>query len=520
MSGTVYTALKESVRNAVLAFGGTSVSLLIWFTAKILIVRAMTKEDFGIYSFVLALANISFMFSGLWLREGVTRFISIYLGEGKKELAGQTAISGLQTGLLLSLVSGLFIFSFPGFISGGIFNRPELERPLRIISLSIPFAVTAHIAGAVLRGYNNIRPKVYCLDVGQPLTFLVLIIFIYPFKLHPENVLLAYTLSIIIMFFVMEIYRYNKLRFSLFLIKKKVQADGLISFSIPLFAEGIVGIVLAWTDILVLGRYAGIEDVGAYSVSASLAMLLTLPLGALNYVFVPIAGAMYAKGSYDELKRVYQVLTKWVLAATLPIFCMFFIFPEAVISFVFGKEYIVSAIPLRLLSLGFLVQIMLGALFPIMIIYGMSKTIMNISALGALLNIVLNYILIKKLGYGIMGAAVATMVTHIFMNCTSLLLVYKKCGVQPFTSKYMRPMIGIFLTSLIVYGLSKVLPLHFWMIPLYLIVFASGCIFSLFLTKSLDSEDLVIFAALIDRAGLKTDLLKKVFHRYGRNGKR
>ncbi len=519
MSGLVYTALKESVRNTVLVFGGTIASLLIWFAAKVLIVRSMTKEDFGIYSFVLALANISFVFSGLWLRDGITRYISIYLGEGKKNYALQTAISGLQIGLSLSLPLSIFIFSFPSLISGGIFDRPELERPVRIISMSIPFAVLAHISGAVLRGYNDIKAKVYWLDIGQPLLFLVLIVLFYLTELHLENVLYAYLMSIVILFFAIEIYGYKKLRFNFLLIRKRVQTDELISFSAPLFAEGIIGIILAWTDILMLVRYAGVEDVGAYSVSASLAMFLTLPLGALNYVFMPIAGVMYAKGSYGELRRVYQVLTKWVFAATLPVICMLFIFPESVISFVFGEQYVASAMPLRILSLGFLVQTLLGVLFPLMIIYGMSKAIMNISASGALLNIILNYLLIKELGYGIMGAALATMITHVFMNCTSLFLVYRKCGIQPFTAKYLRPLTVAFLTGIIIYGLSKSLPLHLWMIPLYLVFIILGYVISLFLTRSIESEDLFLFAALIDKAGIKTDLLKKILYQHSRNGK-
>ncbi len=144
-----------------------------------------------------------------------------------------------------------------------------------------------------------------------------------------------------------------------------------------------------------LGRYGTAEEVGVYSVSVSLAAFLTLPLVALWYVYMPVAGELYAKNRSSDLARTYQVLTKWIFSVTLPVFFILFFFPEMTITFLFGERFADSAAPLRILSLGYLFTAFMGTNSMLLLVMGLSKAVMKISAAGAVLNIILNYILHK-----------------------------------------------------------------------------------------------------------------------------
>ena len=101
----------------------------------------------------------------------------------------------------------------------------------------------------------------------------------------------------------------------------------LLRFSLPLLIVSLLSVVLGWTDTLMLGRYTKAASVGIYNVSISLAKLLTFPLSAISFVFMPIAGEMYARKQSAELGRTYQVLTKWIFSVTFPIFLYFIFFP-------------------------------------------------------------------------------------------------------------------------------------------------------------------------------------------------
>jgi len=67
-----------------------------------------------------------------------------------------------------------------------------------------------------------------------------------------------------------------------------------------------------------------------------LTKLLSIFLGCAGFIYRPLATALYAQGKIEELKRVYQVLTKWIFLATLSLVAMMFLFPEATIELFFG----------------------------------------------------------------------------------------------------------------------------------------------------------------------------------------
>ncbi len=58
----------------------------------------------------------------------------------------------------------------------------------------------------------------------------------------------------------------------------------------------------------------------------------------------------------------------------------------------------------------------MGANGILLVAMGMSRVVMNVSFFGVILNIVLNYILIKQLGYGVNGASVSTLVSYVALN--------------------------------------------------------------------------------------------------------
>lgn len=514
MSDVVNSSLKTAAKGTTLILFGSSVSLPLWFATKILIIRNTTTEEFGIYSLALAVASIISVLATLGLQEGATRFVSVFLGEEKTKDASDASGSAIRISMISGAASFLLLFFLAGPAARYVFYMPELATPLRVISLFIPFFVMAQVIGAVLRGHNIIRPKVYYLDIGWPLFFMaflcIMLVMGFPFI----SILYAYLFSAITVFVAISSYGYKKIGLNPFSIRARGHYSELIRFSLPLTAGGIAGMVLAWTDTFMLGRYMMAEDVGVYNVSISLARLLTFSLGALGFVFLPLAGKMHARGQHAELKRTYQVLTKWIFSITLPVFFILFLFPEMTITFFFGDSYVASSGPLSILSLGFLFHVFLGANGVILIVLGFSRAIMNISIFAAILNVALNYILIKRLGLGITGAAVATAVSYIALNIAISAVVYRESRIHPLTAKYLRPVAGSAAIGLVIYAIAKNLPLYFWMLPVYFVLFVGGYGAFLLLTRSIDKEDIVMLEAISARTGLKMILIRKVIYRF------
>lgn len=513
MSEIVNSSLKTAAKGTTLAFLGIIANAAILLMVKILIARNITKEEFGIYSLIIAVSGVVSVAAGLGIHEGVSRFVAVSLG--RKEDPNPVSSSSIQIGLLSGIVSFIALYFVSGFMAQYVFYIPEMATPLRLISFYIPFAIMTQLIAAVLRGHGIIKAKIFYLDILQPLIFLGLLCSIFIFDLPFISIIYVYLLSMIAVFAAIGLYGYRKISLRPFLSAGGNKSRELLKFSVPVLGVSLLGIVLMWTDTLMLGRYAGAAEVGSYNVSITLALLLTFPLGALVFVFMPLAGEMYAKDQMSELNRTNFVLTKWIFSASFPIFFVLFFFPEMTLTFLFGTRFSDSAMPLRILSLGFLLHSLLGTNGVLMMVFNMTKALMYISLIGAVLHLAVSYIFLKMLGYGIPGAAAATVISYLLLDIIASVILYKKSGIHPYVYKYIKPVLGSSAIGLIIYIIAKSIPLHAWMLPVYFILFVAGYILSMFMSRNFDKEDIFLLDVITEKTGLKLALAKKIICRFG-----
>ncbi|MGD2080901.1 MAG: flippase, partial [Nitrospirota bacterium] len=436
------------------------------------------------------------------------------LGKGKRDAALSMARSNLHVSILSSAAVFLALYALSGFMAAKVFYKPELALPVRIVSFSLPFMIMSGAMGSVLRGFGIVKHKVYFQDLGRPLCFLAVLGVVFMLGIPFEGILYAFTLSAALVFVSMAAYGYRQTGISPFPLSPGGHYGELLRFSLPLMISGIAALVLTWTDTLMLGRYTASEDVGFYGVSISLSKLMLLPLSSLAFVFLPIAGELCGARKLGELNRMYQVLTKWIFAASLPIFFVIFFFPETTISFLYGERLVPAALPLRILAVGFLLHTFMGTNGMLHLAMGNTRFIMLTAISVAVLNIFLNYAFIKVLGLGTAGAAAASLVSYMAGNTVNSIALYQWHRMHPFTVAYLRPVAGAAVIGLLLYAAAKSLPMSFWMLPIYLALFVGGYAASLLVTRSIEREDIVLFEAVSAKTGLRMEGLRKVMHKF------
>jgi O-antigen/teichoic acid export membrane protein len=510
MSEVVNSSLKTAARGTAFILLGTSLSNLIWFGTKFLIIRNITAEQLGIYSLAIAVVSVLSLVGSLGVHEGATKYISIFLGEGKEADAAAVRTASIQIGILSGTAAFALLFFLSGPISKYFFYKPEVEIPLKIISCYIPFSVVSLILVWILRGYGLIRARVYYLEIGMPLFFLLFLSVFLALKLPFLNIFYAYALSGLVVFIAVGSYGYRRLGVIPLPMRGGAYHKQLLQFSLSILFLSAMLVVFGSTDTFMLGRYVRVEEVGIYNIAIFMATLLTFPYNAVSFVFMPIAGDLFAKKQTRELKRTYQILTRWLFLTSLPIFFVLFFFPEITVTFLFGNKFIASAMPLRLLSVGFLVQSFLGVNSVLMIVLGLSRAIRRTAVFAAIVNILLSYGFIKLLGYGILGASLGTMLSYVLLGATNLLIVYKNSGIHPFSVEYLKPLAMSCISGLVIYLVAKALPLYPWMLPIYLALFVGGYLLSILLTRSIDKEELRIFSSIAERLGLSTGFVKYI----------
>jgi len=186
-----------------------------------------------------------------------------------------------------------------------------------------------------------------------------------------------------------------------------------------------VQFIMAWTDKLMIGNMIDAENVAVYSVAFRFSMIVSITLMAVNSIAAPKFSEIHSSGNMEALKRIVQQSTKIIFWITLPIVIVFLSVPEFVLS-IFGEDFKLAALALIILSISKMFSAISGSVGTFLQMVGKQNVFQNILIFAALVNIILNYLLIPE--HGIDGAAFASAFSGILWNTMMILYIKRNFG--------------------------------------------------------------------------------------------
>ncbi len=508
--------LKKVVTGTSLVFIGLIISMFLNFLARSLIARYWTESEFGIFSIAFSILTICTVISTLGLKQGLSRNIALRRGKKDYDKIRVYISSSIVIGSIVSITAGIIVFLLADFISFELFNSPELATPLRIISIGIPFFTMIEIIISIFRGFDQVKETVYYEHIIISFTLFSLILLAIFLDQSFINVFYALVASYVITLILLVSYSIKKIKSIKFIKIKKLfypASKELVFFSIPLLGTAILHQIITWTDTLMLGGIKTSADVGLYNVSHLLAKVISFPLGAILIIFIPVFSVLYAQDRFKEMKLNFKIITKWLCSLTLPLFIFFFLFPEDIITFLFGAEYVFASFALRILSIGFILNNFSGPCGVTLVTIGRSRFVMFATLLTAILNIILNIILIPV--YGIIGAAFASVFSLISINIIKNLKLYSLAGIHPISKNLVKPTSVFLILILTVYlFFGRNFKMTFTTLIFTLFAFYLIYLLIFILTKSIDKEDVNLINVLEDKSGRKMKKLKKFLNKF------
>ncbi|ACJ17192.1 Polysaccharide biosynthesis related protein [Thermococcus onnurineus NA1] len=487
----VSQALQRIARGTGIVFIGTVISMFFGFLNRAIIARYFSTSEYGTFNLALTVLSVVLVIVTLGFQNSLPREIAFY--KKRKPSRIKELISTAMIIVTLNSVVWMTILILGAEGISRIFNEDGLNLALKIMAFTLPFSALTTTVISVSHGFGRVREKVYFQNIAPPVAFLILILVGILMKFPFTYVFFAYVLSQTVTFLALSIdVRKVKLFEFRFLISLKIAKD-LINFSIPLMLTGILGFIMNWTDTLMLGYYISSEVVGIYSAATPLARLITIVLASTSTIYTPIVTTLYAEEKTEAMRRVYQILTKWTFLITLPLFSAMLLFPETIISSLFGNRYVPAALALQILSLGFMFHTFLGLNGLSLIVIGDTNANLISNIFAAVFNIVLNIILIPV--YGLDGAALATTISYFIVNILKSYWLYKKTGIHPFSRNYMKSLI----ISIVLLGLIKILYpktgdiLHVFFT---LLLFMGSYFILILLSRSVDIEDIELMKTI------------------------
>lgn len=182
-----------------------------------------------------------------------------------------------------------------------------------------------------------------------------------------------------------------------------------LTLSGPLVMHGLSGILLSQSDRIMLMAQRGESTAGIYSFCYTIALPISVVSGAVNSAWTPEYYELMKKSSAGEIEKHYARQLFLITA----IVCGYIMVAPEVIKVLAVKEYWEGIFIIPLVVVGYYYNFLY--FFPANYEFYHKKTkfIAGSTMIAAFINILLNYALIPQ--YGMLGAAVATIVAYIFL---------------------------------------------------------------------------------------------------------
>lgn len=495
MEQELTSSLKKVVKGTGIVFAGTILGTLLGFVFRVIVVRYITKSEYGLLSLTLAMLGILSVVSSLGFQDAVPRYVSYAFGE--KDYSKIWAIIKMSIKLVafLSIALSSMLFFFSPHIAV-LFHKPNLAPVIKIMAFVLPLMVLTDLLISILRGFEDVKAMVYfqnILSMGLKIIILGLVILL---GLSFKGVLYTYLIGGVLVLIFLIYYARNKIHRLLPKISNPYPSvtKELVFFSLLLLSSGIFTILREQSTILLLGYFKPADIVGLYNISLPLAGLIQIPLTAMAFIYLPVASQLYAQGNLKEMKGLYLSITKWTFFLTLPIFLCMLLTPKTIIHLLFGAKYTEASIALQLLALGFFIHTFLGPNGMTLISLGKANIILLCSSISTLAGIAVGLVLIPK--YGLIGAAISAAISLITVNFLASFFLYKLSTIHPFNKDYVKPVVATVILSLTIFYLASTLLRSDWQI--FTLIFLILFIFpmTILITKSFTKEDILLVRAI------------------------
>ncbi len=440
-AGTMHTKDEpesvELLKGAGIIFSGRLVGRALGFLLHFLFASFLGPRHYGVFLLSLAFFYFASLVADLGLRSGVLREAAAAEGRGDRDMVKGTILGGALLALGTGVLGAVGLIAMRGWAASS-FNAPDLGWLLLLFALALPFATVGGIFVSGLQALRRMKALSTLQYVIDPLlrivTFIGLIFLGWQLFAAGAAHLLA-SLAVALFAFL-----WLSSSFPLFSrpLLAHFHVGPLLAFSLPLLMSNVVGFTLQWADSLFIGYYMTVREVGIYGAAARVAGLGGIFLMAVSTIFAPKIYALYGRGDLEEVGRLYQRSTRWVLMCVLPLFFYTVLNAKPLLA-LFGPEFVKGSAALIILAAAYLVMTGTGPAGDVVLMSGRSKAILYAAAASGALGLGLNVYLIPR--FGLLGAAVATGLAIALGNVANVLLAWRFTGLQPYTKAIAKPIV-------------------------------------------------------------------------------
>lgn len=365
--------------------------------------RFLTPSDYGILELITITLNILSIVLAAGITEAVARFYFDY-----KEIKQKNKVIsvGLVSFIGLALISFAALAPFSGFISETILDSPDHSS---FFLIAIGYMSLSFILQLIF-AYFRVTHKSLSLTLsslgGLVVSLSLNILFVVILEIGVKGILLATLISQSLQVIVLLpiIIKSVGFQFDLPLFKKMFQ------FGFPIIFSQVGHQIVTASDRFFIKSFASLSDTGLYSLGYKMgALVITFVATPFDMIWTPRRFEYF--GDEESEKNFARIFSLFVFVVTLVGLFISILIKDILMLLVtepFWDAYkVVPIITLSYVFYSFYYHFNIGLLMA-----KKTKLYAGINIVTAILNLALNYFLIKN--YSFWGAAVATLICYMF----------------------------------------------------------------------------------------------------------
>jgi len=456
---------------------GLAIGGIATFAAQVLITNALGDEAFGVVTLTTQAAFIAAAATRFGMDVADVRLVAILAGRGEVVRARGLVRRSIAIAAAVSVPFSVVAFLASPWLAERFTAVPSFGEPaFRAAAVTVPFAALAFVYMGATRGLKIMRYTLYSQWIVQPIGWIVLTVAFWVASKTAAMTTLAFgaswALALAVAFTGWE---REQRRFP----AQDTVGEGvpeehlgaLMRFGALRAPATLFSQLLFWTDLFVLsvlwsGKASdGAAQVGIYGAVLRAGQALFLFITSVSLTFSPFVADLHHRGEREQLDALYKNVTRWTLAATIPVLLVLGILPGQTLR-IFGPDFTSGADALRILIIGMAVNVTVGTVGFILIMAGRTGWDLTLYLCGFAIDVGVALALAGPNSLGIRGAATAQAVTLTFSAVARLLLVRRFLGIWPFDRKWLRLAVPSLLGALTMGLVHGVMPEGKWAMDL------------------------------------------------------
>ena len=429
----------KQIRGSALLMVGRGISLGLNFAVQVLIVRYLSKLDYGAFAYGLQVMHLVSRMSLFGMDRVAARFVATYDEQRDAPRLLGSIVLMILTIFCLGVGAIVTVTGFQVFIGNTLVSSPKSLTLLLALILLAPVEALDSLLQSLFAAFSKARLIFFRRYVVGPSLKLAAVLLVIASTGDVVQLALTYVTAGFVGFLIgatllFRVFRERGLLAQLRFRRLVFPAGKIYAFGVPMMLSDLTLQLRSTLIVMLLEFFHGSGGVADFRAVLPAARLNRVVLNSFGHMFMPAVARLLARNESREINELFWRSTVWVTVLSFPAFALTFAFAEPVTVLLFGERYAGSATILALLSLGMFLSASVG--LNSLVLKGSGKTgrVVFTDVSTVVVMVTANLLLIPP--YGAFGGACGFCLTALFQTLMYQVGTHRSVGIELIPWKY------------------------------------------------------------------------------------